>query len=88
MKKFSTILLLVVLCLSGCTANERAKRFGGEQTIEVPSGHKVIDVTWKEDDIWYAYRPMREGEQAETVTFQAKSNFGIFEGKVVFEESK
>ena len=81
------VFLLVVICLSGCTANERARKYGGKQTIDVPAGHKVIDVTWKGEDVWYAYRPIREGEQPETITFQQKSKYGIIEGKVVFEES-
>ena len=92
MKKFCKTLvccmLLVVATLSlGCTANSRAKSFGGAQTINVPAGQKIIDVTWKEDSIWYATRPMREDEKPETVTFTQKSSFGVFEGSVTFVES-
>lgn len=41
----------------------------------------------KEFDLWYATRPMREGEIPETTTFQEKSALGIVEGTVIFIES-
>lgn len=84
MNKF---MILVVLLLSGCTGNQWAKTYGGTETITVPKGQKVFDVTWKGEDIWYATRPFREGEVPETSTFRAKTNFGILEGSVIFEES-
>lgn len=76
-----------VLCFAGCTANERARSFGGSETINVPVDQKVIDVTWKQDAIWYATRPMRADEKPETVTFHQKSAYGVFEGSVTFVES-
>ena len=81
------ILLVTILVLCGCTENARTKVIGGTQTINVPAGQKVFDVTWKDANIWYATRPFREGEVPETVTFHNKSNYGILEGKVIFKES-
>lgn len=77
----------MLLAFVGCTENQRARNFGGTETIIVPQGQKVFDVTWKDECLWYATRPFREGEEPETSTFQQKSNFGILEGTVIFKES-
>ena len=87
MKKILTIIALSLITLS-CTENQRAKHFGGTANVDLPSGQKLFDVTWKNDEIWYATRPMRENEIAEKITFGEKSSFGVVEGKVIFQEHK
>lgn len=59
---------------------------GGTTTVELPVDHKLFDVTWKKDNLWYATRPMRADETPETYTFKEDSSFGIFEGTVIFVE--
>jgi hypothetical protein len=77
-----------IVLLSSCTENERAKLFGGTQTVNLPTKTKLVNVTWKEGSaMWILTRPMRENETAETLTFSEKSNFGIMEGTVIFKES-
>ena len=83
-----TVICLGVIFVTGCTQNQRAKQFGGKATIELNSGEKLIEATWKNDEIWYLTRPMRDGEEAETYEFKEKSSFGILEGTVVFKEKK
>ena len=80
---FVTLLLVTA---SACTEQDRAKRFGGNATIDVPSGHKLVNATWKESELWYLTRPMREGEAPETVTFRESSRLGLVEGTVTFVE--
>lgn len=80
------ILLIAALLFVGCTENVRARQFGGSVTMNMPCGHKVVNVTWKEGDIWYLTRPMREGEVPETHTFHESSNFGIAEGTILLKE--
>lgn len=82
------IVLLVVMGFSLTGCKSLAKSYGGTITIDVPKGQKVIEATWKDSDVWYLTRPMREGEEPETFTFQEDSNLGIIEGKVIFKESK
>lgn len=65
-----------------------AKNYDGIITIDVPEGQKVIEATWKDNDVQYFTRPMREDEEPETFTLQENSNFGIIEEKVIFKESK
>lgn len=79
---------LVAFALSSCTENARARHWGGTQNIKVPCGHKAINHTWKNNDLWYSTRPFREGEVPETTTFREKSSFGNMEGKIVFKECR
>lgn len=72
--------------LTGCKSV--AKSMGGTISIDVPEGQKLIEATWKDSDVWYLTRPMREDEKPETFTLQEDSNFGIMEGKVIFKENK
>lgn len=82
------IVLLVVMGFSLTGCKSVAKNMGGTVTIDVPKGQKVIEATWKDSNLWYLTRPMRKDEEPETLTLQEDSNFGIIEGKVIFEESK
>lgn len=82
------VALSLAFALTSCTENERARAYGGTQTIELPAGRKLINMTWKETDLWLQTRPMREGEHPETSTFEEKSRFGIFEGTIIVKESK
>ena len=87
--------LSLLICLSAlslsvtsCTKNIRTKTFGGTMNITLPAGQKFINVTWKNAELWYLYRPMKLGETNEVYIFQEKSSFGALEGKVIFNESK
>lgn len=74
--------------LPSCTENQRAKSFGGNTEVDIPKGHKFVNATWKNEELWYLYRPAREGEKPETTTMQEQSSFGVMEGSVTFKESK
>lgn len=82
------IVLLAVMGFSLTGCKSIARSYGGTITIDVPKGQKVIEATWKDNDVWYLTRPMREDEKPEIFTFQEDSNLGIIEGKVIFKESK
>lgn len=79
-------LLTVLALLSGC--NGAARKFGGTTEIKLPVGKKLVNVTWKENDIWYLTRDMKDGELAETYRFDEDSNWGVLEGTVIIKESK
>jgi hypothetical protein len=87
MKKILSIFVGVVL-LTSCTNNQRAKAFGGTANVDLPIGEKLIEVTWKEDNIWYLTRPMRENETPETYNFVEESSWGMVEGNVIIHEKK
>lgn len=89
-KKLSAILTLLVLSLSlcGCTEQYMTKEFGGSMKLELPANQKLEEITWKDDNLWYLTRPMREDEEAEIHTFQASTSLGVFEGTVTVIEKK
>ena len=89
-KKIVAGLMAVVVVSSllvGCGSNFAAKNLGGDMTVNLEPNQKLINATWKDDNLWYLTRPMKEGEEAEVLTFQQKSEFGVFEGTVTFVES-
>ena len=88
MKKGILAILVLASALTSCTQNERAKSFGGTATVNLPQGQKLVNITWKEDQIWYLTRPMNSADTAETYTFQEESSYGMMEGTVVLKESK
>lgn len=65
-----------------------AKKVGGSATIILPDNQKLQLVTWKNDNMWVLYRPMRADEQAETYTYQEDSKFGLIEAKITIREVK
>lgn len=88
-KTLSTIALIAVILfgLSGC-GNTLARSYGGTLTVDLPAGQKLQEATWKDSELWYLTRPMRDGEEPETWTLQEKTDYGVIEGKVIFKESK
>lgn len=87
--KIKTLFVVTLgLLFFSCTENQRAKAFGGTMYVTIPKGNKVTNITWKQDDLWYSYRPFEEGEVPTTTKFVEQSSFGIVEGEVIFTESE
>lgn len=82
------VLFLLPLILFSCTENSRVKNFGGEGTINLPKGRKLVNVTWKENQIWYLTRAMNSNDVAETYQFQEESSWGVIEGTYNIVETK
>ena len=86
MKKVLNIVMVVIvmgITMNSCTENQRAKNWGGTAKIVLPKHQKLVITTWKDDNLWYLTREMREDEKAETYTFVEDANFGIMNGKVI-----
>jgi hypothetical protein len=90
MKQFIVIILLAIMSIgfTNCTSNQRAKKWGGTKTINLPKGMKLMTPTWKDDDLWYSYRPMRVNEQPEQTILKEDSSWGVMTGTVIFNETK
>ncbi|OMD76867.1 hypothetical protein [Paenibacillus odorifer] len=85
MKKMRWLLLVIMLpLLSGC--NGIAKNFGGTTTIDLPQNKKLVNITWKDSDLWYLTRDIKPEEKAETYTFKEESNYGVKSGTVIINE--
>lgn len=87
MKKLFLAIMLGVMVTS-CTENSRVKNWGGEGTINLPKGRKLVTVTWKETQVWYLTRPMTSNDVAETYQFQEESSWGVMEGTYTIVETK
>lgn len=82
------IIIAIAILLTSCTDNQRARQFGGTETIELPKGQRLVNATWKEVDLWILTEPMPDGYVPQTKTFQEKSSMGLVEGTVIFKESR
>lgn len=88
MNKIKYLLLVALISFISCTENQRVKQFGGSGTIVLPKGQKLINVTWKDDNLWYITRPMNNKDSVEVYTFKEDSSFGLMNGEFVIKESK
>ena len=87
MKKF-ILIIAAIICLCGCTEQIRTRQFGGEMTINLPAGQELMEVTWKDDDLFYLTRPMAPDYVPVKKTFQESSSWGVMESTVYFIESR
>ncbi len=87
MKKIGFILLLFVsIVLTSCQKVTRS--FGGSTTIRLEKGEKLVEATWKEDNLWYLVEPMDNDYTPKTKVFKESSLWGAMEGKVIFVEQR
>ena len=87
MKKLFLAIVMGVMVTS-CTENARVKQWGGEGNINLPKGRKLVNVTWKENQVWYLTRPMNSNDVVETYQFQEESSWGVMEGTYNIIETK
>ena len=88
MKKIIILISIILLCACSCTRQMMTREFGGEMTIDLPKGQELMEVTWKDDDLFYLTRPMAPDYVPVTKTFQESSSFGILQSTVYFVEHK
>lgn len=82
------ISLMMVISLCGCTEQHMTQTYGGKMSIVLEPGLKLEEITWKgENNLWILSRPIRDGEEIETHTFQESSSWGIWEGTVTIIET-
>lgn len=82
------ILFTVVFCFISCD-QYIAKQYGGDATINLKPGEKLVEVTWKGDaELWYLVEPMDSNYTPKTKVFKESSNLGIIEGSVTFVETR
>ena len=70
------------------TKQSRVKNFGGEMTYDLDVNQKLIEVTWKDNDLWILTKDMSNNDVAESYTFKESSSTGIFEGTIYINEHK
>jgi hypothetical protein len=82
MKKFLTLAVILTVLFSSCTDNQRARNFGGTETIKLEPREQFINITWKQDNLWVIVQDTISG----TIYAKEKSSFGIMQGKVVIQK--
>ena len=87
MKKL-IIFLFTVTLLTSCD-HYVTRQFGGNSTIKLKPGEKLIEATWKGDgDLWYLVEPMDSNYVPKTKIFKESSMMGMMEGSVIFIETR
>lgn len=81
-------ILILSLGLTSCTDNVRVKSYGGEATLNLPKGKKLVNITWKGENLWILTKDMHENDIAEKYSFKEESSFGIVQGEYVIHETK
>jgi hypothetical protein len=85
MKKL--VICLLAFCAVSCE-NYITRKYGGTTTINVESGFKVNNATFKDGDIWYFIEPMDEDYVPKNKKLIEKSMHGIYEGTIIFREQR
>lgn len=82
------ISIMLTLLVYACTQNSRVKNWGGEGTMLLPKNRKLVNITWKEGQLWYLTRSMNSTDSAEVYTFHEESSWGVIEGTYTIIETK
>jgi len=80
MKKLMMILGVMVV-MSSCTENVRARHWGGTETLALKPNEKVLNVTWKDNEMWVC----TQDTITRVVYFREKSSWGVMEGTVIIK---
>lgn len=75
------VLLVGVIALASCTENERARRFGGTEEVTLKPNEVVLNVTWKQNEMWICTQDTTTG----ITYFREKSAWGVMEGTVILK---
>jgi len=80
------LIMFVLLFSFSCTEQQRAKKYGGSATVELPTGKKLVNATWKMDNLWLLVEDRKEGETPKEYIFRENSSYGMLEGQIVIKE--
>jgi hypothetical protein len=87
MKKTLSIIIIaftIMTLLYGCTEQQRARSFGGTETIELNPGQRLVNITWKETELWILTK--KDTTKPTTYSFKQKTLYGNIEGEVIVIE--
>lgn len=70
-----------------CSENYRVKKWGGKAEI-VLENKKLINISWKNNDLWLLTRVMKSNDNVEVYHYIEKSSLGILQGEYIIKEVK
>lgn len=76
------------MVMTSCTQNMMTRSFGSESEIRLKKGQRLVEMTWKNNDLWILTEPMDSDYKPTTKTFYESSSFGVWEGKITVIESR
>ena len=79
--------MLALVMLTSCE-NLVTRNFGGSQTIELEKGQRLVEITFKDNDLWILTEPMDSDYVPKTKTFYEDSNLGVMQGKITIVEQR
>ena len=80
MKKVLVLLLVIAtIFIVSCTKNKRTRTFGGKEKITLKANEKLINITWKESNMWI----LTEDTFTHIKYFRENSSWGIWEGEII-----
>lgn len=82
------LLLLLIVSFVSCTDNEVAKNYGGTEEVTLAPNTQLVNVTWKETNMWMLTKPADSNFIPKTYHFKEKSSYGVWEGTIVIKETK
>jgi len=88
MKKVIFVIAILLITLTSCTDNMKVKEWGGTAEMYLPKGQKLVNMTWKESNLWILTKPMKDTDEVETYTFYEESSLGVMEGTYIVHEVK
>ena len=56
--------------------------------VSLEPNEKLMEVTWKDYNLWFLTKPMNENDVEETYKFYEKDALGMLEGCVIIKENK
>lgn len=87
MKK-ALLIAFVAIIMVGCTEKAMTRNFGASSEIRLEKGQRLVEVTWKKNNLWLLTEPMDSDYQPKTKTFYEDSAWGLYEGKITIIESR
>lgn len=74
--------------LRSCSEQSMTRSWGGTMEITLEPNQKLMEVTWKEDSLWFLTKKMTEDDVEESYEFYEKDVTGWLEGCVYIHEIK
>ena len=87
MKRLFILAIMATMFMS-CTKNGRVRHWGGTGTLDLPKGQKLVNLTWKDSDLWVLTTEMDSGYIPKTYKFTEDSKFGMMEGTYIVKETR
>lgn len=82
------ILICLIAIIAVSCENATTRHLGGTMTINVESGYKVTNATFKDEEIWYFVEPMDSTYVPAQKKLVEKSKHGVLEGTIIFNETR